>query len=214
MEKRLYRNESDKMIAGVCSGLAEYFDIEVTWMRIIFVFAFIFGFSGFVIYIILWIVIPPRPYSAKYSPYTADYRVYEDRPNPPVGGTAQSATPMPPYMTKPQRQSSGNGRLIAGLILIGLGAYFLLDEFDIIPYWVDLGRLWPLAIIVLGLLLITRTAKKTEPNLDANTEAETTDYTSTTSTTVTPEGTETTSRTTTTSGNTSSTNENPEQPLS
>ena len=200
MEKRLYRNENDKMIAGVCSGLAEYFDMEVTWMRIIFVFAFIFGFSGFIIYLILWIVIPPRPAIPGYTGFTADYRVYEDRTgNPrPAGDPVQ--TPMPPYMTK-RSPGSGNGRLIAGLILIGLGAYFLLDEFDIIPYWVDLGRLWPLAIIFLGLLLIARTTRKpgSETGPDTNVAADS--------------GTAGTSTTSTTSTTTTTTNENPEQPL-
>ncbi len=201
MEKRLYRNEHDKMIAGVCSGLAEYFDMEVTWMRIIFVFAFIFGFSGFIIYLILWIVIPPRPSVANYTGFTADYRVYEERTGSPRPAGGSIPTPMPPHMAK-RSPGSGNGRLIAGLILIGLGAYFLLDEFDIIPYWVDLGKLWPMAIIVLGLLLITRTGRKTaaEVNADADIAAD-------------AGTTGTSSTTTSTSTTTTTTNENPEQPL-
>lgn len=194
MEKRLYRNESDKMIAGVCSGLAEYFDMEVTWMRIIFVFAFIFGFSGFIIYLILWIVIPPRPVIPNYSGFTTDYRVYEDRPGAPRAAGEPVPTPMPPYMAR-RTPGTGKGRLVAGLILIGLGAYFLLDEFDIIPYWVDLGRLWPLAIIVLGLLLITRTSRKAAAEEASGTTAEPGTTTTTTSTTTT------------------TTNDNPEQPL-
>lgn len=211
MEKRLYRNESDKMIAGVCSGLAEYFDMEVTWMRIIFVFAFIFGFSGFIIYLILWIVIPPRPYTPNYSAYDTDYRVYENKPyTPPAGQANQPPTPMPPYMAKRQPGSS-NGRLIAGLILIGLGGFFLLDEFDIIPYWVDFGRLWPLAIIFLGLLLITRGERKASADLTPgpnSAPAATTD----TSTAAGPGVGESTTTATTTS--TATSNQNPEQPIS
>ncbi|HEY0896573.1 MAG TPA: PspC domain-containing protein [Sphingobacteriaceae bacterium] len=200
MEKRLYRNENDKMIAGVCSGLAEYFDMEVTWMRIIFVFAFIFGFSGFIIYLILWVVIPSRPSIPNYTGFAADYRVYEDRTGNPRPAGEPVPTPMPPYMRK-RGAGSGNGRLVAGLILIGLGAYFLLDEFDIIPYWVDLGKLWPLAVIILGLLLISRTTRKpAEPDQDADIIADS--GTSGTGTT-----------TTTTSTTTTTTNDNPEQPL-
>jgi phage shock protein C len=209
MEKRLYRNESDKMIAGVCSGLAEYFDMEVTWMRIIFVFAFIFGFSGFIIYIILWIVIPPRPYTPNYQAFSTDYRVYEDRTyTPPAAPGYQAPTPMPPYMAK-SKPGSGNGRLLAGLILIGLGGFFLLDEFDIIPYWVDFGRLWPLAIIFLGLLLITRGGRKS--SADITTEADT----GTTPTdTITASGASDSTTTTTTTSSTTTTTNNPEQPLS
>jgi len=209
MEKRLYRNESDKMIAGVCSGLAEYFDMEVTWMRIIFVFAFIFGFSGFIIYLILWIVIPPRPYNPNYSAFNADYRVYEDKTYPPASQGNQPPTPMPPYMAKRQ-PGSGNGRLIAGMILIGLGGFFLLDEFDIIPYWVDFGRLWPLAIIFLGLLLITRGGRKASADIAPGANSGTT----TTSTESTTGGVSDSTTTTTTTSSTTTTTNNPEEPLS
>ena len=43
MEKKLQRNQQDKMIAGVCSGLADYFDVDVTWVRIAFVVAVMVG---------------------------------------------------------------------------------------------------------------------------------------------------------------------------
>lgn len=57
-EKKLYRNPEDKKIAGVCSGLSEYFNIDVTLMRIIFIVAlFLYG-STLLIYIVLWIAMP------------------------------------------------------------------------------------------------------------------------------------------------------------
>ncbi|HEY1024808.1 MAG TPA: PspC domain-containing protein [Sphingobacteriaceae bacterium] len=162
MEKRLYRNENDKMLAGVCSGLADYFEMDVTWMRIIFVFAAIFGFSGVLIYLILWIVVPPKPFRPNFSSYNTDYRVYEDRGFGSASGPAAGqSVPPPPYMTKESPRGNGNGRLIAGLILLALGGYFLLEEFDIVPEWFDLGRLWPIAIIALGVLLISKAGKKT-----------------------------------------------------
>jgi phage shock protein PspC (stress-responsive transcriptional regulator) len=56
--KRLYRNENDKVIGGVCSGLAAYFGIDVVVVRIVFVvLAVTFG-VGIIPYIILWIVVP------------------------------------------------------------------------------------------------------------------------------------------------------------
>ena len=83
MEKRLYRDETNKILAGVSSGLAEYFEMDVTWVRIIFVFAAVFGFSGVIIYIILWIVIPPKPFNPTgFSSYSTDYKVYEDKTSP------------------------------------------------------------------------------------------------------------------------------------
>ncbi len=62
MAKKLYRSETDKMIAGVCGGLGEYFNIDSTLIRIAFVLILLSG-SGLLLYIILWIVIPTRSQS-------------------------------------------------------------------------------------------------------------------------------------------------------
>lgn len=56
--KRLYRNENDKVLGGVCSGLANYFNIDVVVVRVIFaILFFAFGF-GFLPYIIMWVAVP------------------------------------------------------------------------------------------------------------------------------------------------------------
>ena len=60
-EKRLYRQPKGKMIAGVCGGLAEYFDIDPVVMRVLFVVALFFGTMGFWLYILLWIIMPKKP---------------------------------------------------------------------------------------------------------------------------------------------------------
>jgi len=59
--KRLYRSTSDKMIAGVCSGLARYFSMDPTVMRLIFVLLLILGGHGLLVYLILMIIMPPEP---------------------------------------------------------------------------------------------------------------------------------------------------------
>lgn len=56
--KKLYRNPDDRTLGGVASGLAAYFGIEVIWMRLLFIGLIFAGGSGFVIYIILWIITP------------------------------------------------------------------------------------------------------------------------------------------------------------
>jgi phage shock protein C len=61
-EKRLYRSRNNRMIAGVCGGLAEYFGVDPVIMRIIaFILLLPGGLPGFLPYIILWIVIPEEP---------------------------------------------------------------------------------------------------------------------------------------------------------
>lgn len=59
MAKRLYRSRNDRMIAGVCGGLAEYFDVDPVVVRLIAVILLLpGGLPGLVPYVILWIVVP------------------------------------------------------------------------------------------------------------------------------------------------------------
>ena len=57
MQKRLVKG-TDKMIAGVCSGLADYFNVDPTWIRALFVIAFLGFGSVLLVYIVLAIVMP------------------------------------------------------------------------------------------------------------------------------------------------------------
>ena len=60
--KKLYRSTSDRMIAGICGGLGEYFGIDSTLVRLVFVFGAIFtGSVLFWAYIIMLIVVPEQP---------------------------------------------------------------------------------------------------------------------------------------------------------
>ncbi len=60
--KKLYRSTSDRMIAGICGGLGEHFGIDLTLVRLIFVFGAIFtGSALFWAYIIMLIVVPEQP---------------------------------------------------------------------------------------------------------------------------------------------------------
>ncbi len=60
MDKRLYRSTENKMIAGVCGGLGEYFDIDPTIVRLIVVASALAAGGGLVAYILAWIIIPQR----------------------------------------------------------------------------------------------------------------------------------------------------------
>lgn len=58
--KKLMRSSTDKMLGGVCGGLGEYFDIDSTIVRLIFILMAIFAGHGILVYIILLIVMPPN----------------------------------------------------------------------------------------------------------------------------------------------------------
>lgn len=59
--KRLMRSSTDKKIGGVCAGIAEYFDLDPTIVRVIWFLAVFFAGTGLLVYIILWIVLPLAP---------------------------------------------------------------------------------------------------------------------------------------------------------
>jgi phage shock protein PspC (stress-responsive transcriptional regulator) len=61
MAKKFYRSKSDRKIWGVCGGLAKYFDIDPTLVRVIAVASLFVGTLGFWIYIILTIIAPTEP---------------------------------------------------------------------------------------------------------------------------------------------------------
>ncbi len=61
MKKRLYRSKNDCIIAGVCGGLGEYFDIDPTFIRLLWVLFILTGGSGILAYFIAWIIIPQHP---------------------------------------------------------------------------------------------------------------------------------------------------------
>lgn len=164
MDKKLYRDESRKVIGGVCAGLADYFGIDVSIVRLVFLLTLILKGGGGLIYIILWIVLPKKttlfnqpgnqPFTPPYNPYnTAANQPFVDYTVPPV--TPPSVDPE--VFNQPKKRSTGT--LIAGCILVLLGAAFILDDLDIIPDW-DLEHLWPVILIAIGVIVIFSGTKK------------------------------------------------------
>lgn len=152
MNKKLYRSVTDKMLGGVCGGLAEYFDVDPVLVRLIFVLAVIFGGSGILAYIILWIVIPQKPFFI--TPFSQENQ---------FPGASSS---------EPEKKSEGpetekndmkiikhnNRSIYAGAFLIFLGGIFLLDNF--VPHF-NFGDFWPLVLIGLGVAIILNARNKT-----------------------------------------------------
>ena len=136
MEKKLQRDSKNKVIGGVCSGLANYFDIDVSLVRVVFAIMFLCASAGFWLYIILWIVMPVGQNSQ-----TADYFVSPD------GTTEVTEEGRNDSMKTPKSK----GSLVAGLILIGIGAIGLLHRY--IPE-ISWDTAWPILLIALGLFLI------------------------------------------------------------
>lgn len=62
MDKKLMRSTSDRVVAGVCAGLAEYLNLDVTIVRVVFVLLTLMGGPGLLVYIILWFIMPENGY--------------------------------------------------------------------------------------------------------------------------------------------------------
>jgi len=141
MTERLYRSGREKMLGGVCGGLADYFRIDVTLVRLITLLAVFMGGAGFFAYLVMWIVVPLNP--AHQTGYAREYSrgadaVISDIVND-VGEAAHNLS---------KRHEPGQRTKLAGGILILLGILFLLDQW--FPIWFNLNKMWPFILIIIG----------------------------------------------------------------
>jgi phage shock protein C len=63
--RKLYRSRTNRKLAGICGGLAQYFNLDATLMRVLFVVLAVLGGSGLVIYLVMWIIVPNEPQGAE-----------------------------------------------------------------------------------------------------------------------------------------------------
>ena len=150
MKRKLYRSQKDKMIAGVCGGLAEYFEIDVTIVRLLFVLVLLLGGSAVLVYIILWLVLPKDP----SEPITLNAERVKDV----VDEIKDKAQEAKKEMTKEIQEGSGRKRRhhLFGWILVILGLIFLANTLLPSIFQPPLLRFWPLLLVVLGVVLIAR----------------------------------------------------------
>lgn len=149
MAKRLYRSRKDCVIAGICGGIAEYFDIDPTLVRIIAVLTIFLNGIGLIAYIVGWIFIPQNPEplaeekGAEKKGRAGTIREKAENVARDIGEGIRGEA------DKDRRRR--NTSLVGGVILICLGLLFLVNNF--LP-WFGLVKLWPLIIIILGLALV------------------------------------------------------------
>jgi phage shock protein C len=157
VNRRLYRCQHDRKIAGVAAGLAEYFDVDPTIVRVLWVFSIFFGGLGLLLYIAMAIIVPvePAPASAADAAAPGQPGVEGAAPAPDGWHAGQAGHRHTP-------RGTGRGMTIFGVILILFGALALVDAF--LPDWAASGRfLWPAFVVGLGALLVV-TAVRREPN--------------------------------------------------
>lgn len=141
MNRRLYRSPTDRMIAGVAGGMAEAWDFDPSIVRVGWVLLALLSFGVFLlIYIAMAVIVPIRP---------ADMPIVGP-PGPGWGPSSAPGSQPSPQGAPRSRRTDNTGPAIFGLILIIVGIWFLVREY----LDVDIGQLWPLLVIAIGLVLI------------------------------------------------------------
>lgn len=138
--RRLYRSRTDSKIAGVAGGLGAYLELDSTLIRVAFVLLLFAGGTGLFLYIILALVMPLEPAASATPPSSA--------PAP--------SEPTPLRIEAKAELEWDHNRgwwYIPGLVLVVLGAFFLAGNFGLFGFW-EWDRLWPLALIGIGVLLL------------------------------------------------------------
>jgi phage shock protein C len=144
MNKKLYRSRKDKMVGGVAGGLGEYFEIDPTLVRIIFVVSLFLGGTGVLAYIILWIVVPEEPWIFNMGQGTE--KKEEDT-------TTSVNSQMPPesdYLRSLDERRKKRSTII-GVFLIVLGVIFLADNF--VPR-IHFSDFFPIILVAVGIGLL------------------------------------------------------------
>ncbi len=134
--KRLYKSRTERMIDGVCGGVAAYFNLDPTLVRIAWVLLTLMGGSGILLYIVAMIVMPKEPFVFPHA-----------------GGAAPQADEATSQGSGSTNSSKKNS-MFWGVLLIVVGAVLFLSNLDI-PlwhgwWWVDKGLVLSILLILVG----------------------------------------------------------------
>ncbi len=157
MAKKLYRSTADKMIGGVAGGLAEYFSIDSTLVRVLFVVVVFLGGGGIIAYLILWIVVPQKPYEIPKNAFT-DLSPGGSSSNFSADQSTTGSFSVTNGSVASTVSRINNKQLFVAIILIVIGGLLLLD--NVFPSF-DIDHYWPVILIGIGVGLLLK-AKNVE----------------------------------------------------
>jgi phage shock protein C len=135
-DTKLTRSETDRMIAGVCGGLAAYLGIDSVLVRLAFVILLFASGIGFPIYLVMWVIMPSEAGAGKVGSEVIHDNIEE------MSQTVSTS------MSRIGRPNA------IGVVLIVLGVYFMLNQFGGLGWLSDI--FWPLLIIGVGIYLLSR----------------------------------------------------------
>jgi phage shock protein C len=141
VRERLYRSRSDRMLFGVAGGMAEWLDLDPSVVRIVWALLILAGGVGLVLYIVAAIVIPEEPVGAAAAGAAGATSVAGEDADLEARRAARRAA---------RNERRGNGAMIFGLILVLVGAWFLIDRY----LNIDSALIFPALLIVIGGALV------------------------------------------------------------
>ncbi len=151
MTNKLYRSQTDKMLGGVCGGLAKYLRVDLTIVRLFFVVLTLLGGFGPLVYLIMWIIVPLE-----------DHVYTDSNPNKFEGEDIKERAGMvrDDFINAVKQPNQNTARFI-GIGLVLAGGFFLLQQLDIKWLnWLDNGVLWAALILLAGVALLVRATRK------------------------------------------------------
>ena len=163
--KRVYRSQKEKVIFGVCGGIAEYFDVDPVIIRMLFVaFGFVWG-ASIAVYIILAFVLPENPHETHHhvdSEHSKEHHASQaaDTTDRLVKDVRESAEHIANKVHEHlgHHKHNRSGANILGIIIILVGLVLLVSHLN--PFFgMHLFYFWPLVIIVIGVFLVTRSRR-------------------------------------------------------
>jgi phage shock protein C len=150
MTNRLHRSRSNVMLGGVCAGIAEYFGIDPTLVRLFFVIFTLVNGAGVLAYFVLWLVLPPEG-SETAGSFEGNVRTGADE----MAERARSIGDDVRGLAVRRDQQTG---LFVGIALLLLGLVFLLRNMGVTWFsWLNSNLIWPGLLILAGIwILVSR----------------------------------------------------------
>lgn len=141
---KLYRSTTDIVIAGVAAGIADFFEIDPLIVRILFILLFVFGGSGLVVYLILWIIVPKKGDKSKNTEEIVKKNAAE------LKAKAQKLVEEIKTTSGNHHKSDRKNKKWFGIMVLALGAMLILRNMGVF-YMRDF---WPIALIIFGLVIL------------------------------------------------------------
>jgi phage shock protein C len=133
-QKRVYRSRQDKIVAGVCGGIAEFYNADPVWIRLLAVLLAFASGMGIVLYLVLWIIMPKNPSQKESSDTSAELAASR-------------------LVKKVEKKRGSKAERVIGIILIIVGAVLVMKN---LFHWFTMSYVWAVALVLVGAYLVLK----------------------------------------------------------